>query len=339
MRSKHSLVQRLPPRFLNYLTKVPQWKKRYLFTVIFVLVIIILFPHCQLCRVPSSENYDVSNIFIESRLKIQNTMTPGDCQAIGPRRPLWDNTDEIIQQLPEFANVYDGRPFRENKGGMRFSHSFGLWYTLRAITPRPAVVIESGAKNGHSTWVIRQALPDARIITINPSLPTARYKNVKYFAGDHFKDFNQIDWVEEVDHRQNVVILFDDHQSAYRRIFQEASKHGFRKFIFDDNCSYQQCDALSVKWMCETKRKAEWMGYIRDNFAKVVQNQTWDEHIRQSKELERLKVYYEFPPVIGDRSGVKALLQNRESFNRLLGPLSKNESEFRSYAFMCYLEL
>lgn len=89
----------------------------------------------------------------------------GDCQAIGSRRPDWDDRQKMIASLSNFSKIYDERPFRENRGGMRFHHSFGLWYTLRAISPRPSFVVENGANRGHTTWLIRQALPEVRIIT------------------------------------------------------------------------------------------------------------------------------------------------------------------------------
>lgn len=264
---------------------------------------------------------------------------PGDCRPIGRRRPKWDRRDVIIRALPNFAKVYDGRPYRENGGGMRFTHSFAVWYTLRALRPEPTVVIESGAQRGHSTWLVQQALPRALVITISPNTPKRTFPGVKYYTGRAFKDFNEIDWSMEGIDIDATVILFDDHQSVYRRLFQEALKFGFKRFIIDDNCEFQQCDALSLKWMCEVTREKEWMGFIRDNFGKIEVPQTWEEHMRQAAELKRLKTYYEFPPVIKDRKGVKALLKDQHELDRMVGPISKNWSEFRSYAFMAYAEV
>lgn len=280
----------------------------------------------------TSESTNTTSIFDHSDVE------PGDCRPIGRRRPKWDRRGAIIRALPEFAKVYDGRPYRENGGGMRFSHSFGVWYTLRALRPEPTVVIECGAQGGHSTWLIQQALPRARVITISPNTPKKTFAGVKYYTGRAFKDFNEIDWSMEGIDIDGTVILFDDHQSVYRRVFQEALKFGFKRFIIDDNCEFQQCDALSLKWMCEVTREKEWMGFIRDNFGKIEVAQTWEEHMRQATELNRLKTYYEFPPVIRDRKGVKALLKDQHELDRMVGPISKNWSEFRSYAFMAYAE-
>lgn len=187
---------------------------------------------------------------------------PGDCKPIGRRRPKWDQRDVIIRALPEFAKVYNGRLYHENGGGMRFSHSFAVWYTLRAQRPEPTVMIESGAQRGHSTWLIQQAFSRARVITISPNTPKATFPDAKYYTGRDFKDFNEIDWSMEGIDIDGMVILFDNHQSVYRRLFQEALKFGFKWFIVDDNCEFQQCDALSLKWMCEVTREKEWMGFV-----------------------------------------------------------------------------
>lgn len=284
--------------------------------------------------------FNLNNVFkVSSSPQIHLTASPGDCQAIGPRPPAWANREHFIQALPQFASIYSRRPFRENTGGMRFQHSFGLWYILRNLNPEPSVVIESGVNRGHSTWVIRQALPETKIISITPGRPIATYSNVKYYTNKNFVDFNAINWGEENIDKEKAVVLFDDHQSAYRRIFEEASRLGFKRFIFDDNCEYQQCDALSLKWMCETERKAEWKGYVLDNFGKVRVRQTWTEHLHQAKKLDSLQAYYEFPPIIRERRGIRALVKDKKVLGRLVGAISKNVSEFRSYAFLCYAQL
>lgn len=263
----------------------------------------------------------------------------GDCQAIGRRRPEWAQRDKIISSIQEFANIYDGRPFTENTGGMRFHHSFGLWYTLRTISPKPSFVIESGANRGHSTWVIRKALPNVPIITISKNTPQKKVENAVYFTGSTFIDFNKHNWMASGLDLRNAVVLFDDHQSAYRRVFQEGISFGFRRFIFDDNCEYQQCDALSMKWLCETKRKNEWRGYIVDDFGKTYLPQTWEEHIKQTEQLQKIKFYLEFPPVFGKHRKIEPLISDSLTFSRLVGNIARNDSEFRSYAYMCHLEI
>lgn len=268
----------------------------------------------------------------------EDDISAGDCQAIGRRRPPWDDRARMVSRLPEFASIYKHRPFSENSGGMRFHHSFGLWYVLQVIRPKPTAVIESGANRGHTTWIIRQALPGVKIMTISPNTPPHRENNTVYMTGANFKDFNQINWsVSNID-PSTALILFDDHQSAYRRIFKEAIPLGFNRIINDDNCAYQQCDALSMKWLCEVGRKREWMGYVRDNFGKITEKQTWDEHLAQVEELDRVRFYYEFPPVIGARGGIEPLVTDTRTLGYLVGDVAKNESEFRSYAFMGYVE-
>lgn len=273
-----------------------------------------------------------------NKTKISVIEDYGDCQAIGPRRPSWADRNEMKSSLHEFSRIYDRRPFRENKGGMRFHHSFGLWYTLRAISPQPSFVIESGANRGHSAWIIRQALPGVRLISISPNTPIKTVENAYYFTGKRFVDFNCHNWTTSNLDLENALILFDDHQSAFRRVFQEGLRFGFKRFIFDDNCEYQQCDALSMKWLCETRRKVEWNGYIRDNFGKIVVSQSWDEHIKQAEELDKIKAYYEFPPVFGNHRKIHPLVSDYDQFLNLVGDVAKNASEFASYAYMCYVE-
>ncbi|KAK4270763.1 hypothetical protein QN277_019535 [Acacia crassicarpa] len=53
--------------------------------------------------------------------------------------------------------------------GMGFDHSFGLWFIAHWL--KPDLMIESGAFKGHSTWVLRQAMPDTPIISITPRHP------------------------------------------------------------------------------------------------------------------------------------------------------------------------
>jgi hypothetical protein len=138
--------------------------------------------------------------------------------------------------ISEFAALYAKRPIQDNQFGMRFDHSFALWYTVRALKPSPTTVIESGAFNGHSTWVISEALPKARIISLDKRFaPQNSLPGVEYMVGDKFIDFAMVDWkAKGVDPRTTVVFV-DDHQSGFRRIFREGHHRGFLRYILDDN--------------------------------------------------------------------------------------------------------
>lgn len=124
--------------------------------------------------------------------------------------------------------IYETRPIKNNMYGMGFDHSFGLWFIARWL--KPDLMIESGAFKGHSTWVLRQAMPDKPIISISPRHP-AKYlqkgpayvdENCTYFAGKDFVDFGSIDWGSVmkrhgITNLSRVLIFFDDHQNELKR--------------------------------------------------------------------------------------------------------------------------
>lgn len=262
------------------------------------------------------------------------------CSAIGPRIPAWANRLLMQRHLPFFSKVYEQRLIKNNGGGMRYDHSFALWFTLRNLRPAPKVVVESGAHRGHSTWLIKQALPRAKIVSISPEDPMTRIQGVEYKTGKQFTDFSKIAWNETRMDLANAVVLFDDHQSADIRIIDQGRKAGFRRFIYDDNYAYPKGDNLSMKWLCETEGQKEWPGVIKRNFGRSSEPQTWEEHIKQAMELkEQVKYYVEFPPIMKAREySSPALVEDRIAFEGLVGPISKQPLEFGVYAYICYVE-
>ena len=42
------------------------------------------------------------------------------------------NNKEIQSYLSEFIEIFEKRPIKDNKGGMGFNHSFGLFVILKA---------------------------------------------------------------------------------------------------------------------------------------------------------------------------------------------------------------
>lgn len=194
-------------------------------------------------------------------------------------------------------SLYSRRTEKRNVGGMRIDHSFALWYTLRML--QPTAVIESGAQAGLSTWLIRNAVPKARIFSLDPSPPRRRLPGVEYFVKGKFVDFAAVNWSERGVTAERTVVFVDDHQSAYRRIFK-VNQIGFKHFIIEDNYPYLTGDALSLKTACEVQRRRP--GSYKDNFGRLKVNQTWEEHINMARELdEKLLSYYEFPPLVSPR--------------------------------------
>lgn len=277
----------------------------------------------------------------------------GDCEVIGPRRPTWDCPERMRAAIPSFVKVYSQRPFKKNPNGMRFEHSFALWYMLRSLNPVPRFVIESGANKGHSTWIIRRALPDAKIFSLDPSVPEKKQSGVVYFNGKEFCDFNVIDWSSKGVDVNSTVILFDDHQNSHRRIMKEGRSRGFKKFMVDDNYDFLHGDAYSMKWACEKTRKSAWRGSIKDDFGRVKKNLTWREHEEFGKEMqEKIRAYYEFPPIATTRiSGMNlkgytsdeghratALLSDKRRFDAV-DFAGLDMHEFRVFTHPTYIEL
>ncbi|KAL6563242.1 hypothetical protein OROHE_005829 [Orobanche hederae] len=172
----------------------------------------------------------------------------------------WTSKD-LIQGLEEFVPIYETRPIKNNAYGMGFDHSFGLWFITRWL--KPDLMIESGAFKGHSTWVLRQAMPDTPILSISPRHPEKYLKkgpayvdgNCTYFAGKDFVDFGSMDWGKVmrkhgIKDRSRVLVFFDDHQNELKRL-KQALKAGFRHLVFEDNYDTGTGDHYSFRQICD----------------------------------------------------------------------------------------
>jgi len=228
----------------------------------------------------------------------------GDCPALGEvRRPRWACYSEMIYALPKFVELFKRRPRAQNNGGMRIEHSFALFYILRKI--QPTTVIESGAHRGHTTWIIRNALPTAKIISMDPKAPDQRLPGVTYLVGKNFIDFKDVNWESYNIDIENTAVLIDDHQASFKRLFRD-NPYKFRHFIIDDNYPFQRGDMDSLKMSCDIRkfRKTQWRGIARDNFSRWKKPMTWEQHIIEAQQLKReLATYYEFPPIVDGKVG------------------------------------
>lgn len=162
----------------------------------------------------------------------------------------WTSKD-LLKGLEEFVLIYETRPIKNNMFGMGFDHSFGLWFVARWL--KPDLMIESGAFKGHSTWVLRQAMPDVPIISLSPRHPAKYLKkgpayvdgNCTYYAGKEFVDFGSLDWKNVLKkHRisdlNRVMVFFDDHQNELKRYYTAFNIIGlFMLVIFDVFLKFQ----------------------------------------------------------------------------------------------------
>ncbi len=133
------------------------------------------------------------------------------------------------QALQTFHEIYDRRPVRDNSGGSGFNDS--LWIFIVAAALDPPAIVESGVHRGHSTWLFRQACPNAALFCFDINL-----KNTQYT--DDFASYCENDWMTlelpaEID-KERSLLFFDDHISHAQRLL-EARGRGFRLALFDDN--------------------------------------------------------------------------------------------------------
>ncbi|KAK8608439.1 hypothetical protein V6N13_023863 [Hibiscus sabdariffa] len=182
------------------------------------------------------------------------------CRSKHGKTVEWTSKD-LISGLEEFVPIYETRPIKNNMYGMGFDHSFGLWFIARWL--KPDIMIESGAFKGHSTWVLRQAMPDKPIISLTPRHPEKYLKkgpayvdeNCTYFAGKDFVDFGSVNWekvlkVRGISDFSRVLVFFDDHQNELKRL-KQALKAGFRHLVFEDNYDTGTGDHYSLRQICD----------------------------------------------------------------------------------------
>ncbi|KAJ6947388.1 hypothetical protein NC651_001928 [Populus alba x Populus x berolinensis] len=182
------------------------------------------------------------------------------CRSKHGKTVQWTSKD-LTKGLEEFVPIYESRPIKNNMYGMGFDHSFGLWFTARWL--KPVLMIESGAFKGHSTWVLRQAMPDTPIISLSPRHPEKYLKkgaayvdgNCTYLAGKDFVDFGSVDWKSMMKKHgitdlSRILIFFDDHQNELKRV-KQALDAGFRHLVFEDNYDTGTGDHYSLRQICD----------------------------------------------------------------------------------------
>lgn len=244
-----------------------------------------------------------------------------------------------------FAHIYRNRPYAENHGGSRFDNSFTIWTLLRQI--QPEFVIESGVYKGHSTWLIRTSLPNARIVSIDRNCPQWRDPSHKtvYFCGDTFIDFGLVEWHKYVK-PESTLLYFDDHQSSFKRVFQ-AVPFGFSKIFFEDNYDVAQGDHQSVRRIIF---KEDSDGYYKDNFNSLSSPLTDTTHELLRRAFLSVTSYCEFPPVFSTsltrqkrydtlRSVPPIVSDDVKLFMKVQQIIGTTQLEFEEYTYFAYLHI
>ena len=274
-------------------------------------------------------------------------------------QPPWDR-DSIVAAIPEFEDLYNSRPIRDNNGGMKAPHMFATWFMARHFCPE--VIIESGIWKGQSTWLLEKACPDARLISIDLNLAKREY--ISRHAEYYDIDFSEIDWSKTP--VTGSLVFFDDHQNAFLRL-QQCRWFGFRDIIFEDNYPSLQGDCYSLKKAFEgagfepmnsdrgnrgseaiRRRVGRLLGItpitLTPQYARrCIAPNTHDAAILRN----HLDVYYEFPPVYKPdttRWGDSWTMENYPTPAPLIGsaephrhPVFWDEAVY--YTWICYVRL
>ncbi|MCJ2040456.1 hypothetical protein MKK55_16110 [Methylobacterium sp. J-059] len=137
---------------------------------------------------------------------------------------------DVPAAVRRFWTLIPTAPVRQRRGGSGFNGALQLYVAMRALAP--ATVIESGVFRGLTTWVIRQACPDATIHCHDPDLSNLHYRDPR--AHYSTADWSTADW-SQLD-AATTVAFFDDHVSQGRRVI-EARRLGLTRLLFDDDAA------------------------------------------------------------------------------------------------------
>ncbi|KAB1070309.1 hypothetical protein [Methylobacterium planeticum] len=136
----------------------------------------------------------------------------------------------VADIVREFWERIPAAPVRQRRGGSGFNGALQVFVVMRALRPR--AVIESGVFRGLTTWVIRQACPEAEIRCFDPDLSGLQYRDgaARYSSGDWSEaDLSDLDPAA-------TVAFFDDHVAQGRRVV-EARARGIGRLLFDDDAA------------------------------------------------------------------------------------------------------
>ncbi|MGU3536666.1 hypothetical protein [Methylobacterium sp. A54F] len=142
----------------------------------------------------------------------------------------------VWRAVRAFWELIPGAPVRQRRGGSGFNGALQVYVILRAWQPRQ--VVESGVFRGLTTWVIRQACPQAALFCHDPDLSGLQYRDpaARYATGD----WSEADW-SGLD-PAGAVAFFDDHVSQGRRVV-EARARGITRLLFDDDAAAHRIHA------------------------------------------------------------------------------------------------
>lgn len=141
--------------------------------------------------------------------------------------PLSESVPSLVRH---FWELIPSAPVRQRRGGSGFNGALQLYVAMRALQPR--VVIESGVFRGLTTWIIRQACPEAEIHCHDPDLSGLQYRDAR--ARYSRDDWSTANW-SGIDPAATVA-FFDDHVAQGSRVVQ-ARERRIARLLFDDDAA------------------------------------------------------------------------------------------------------
>ena len=284
--------------------------------------------------------------------------------------------NHLQKKFNNFIKIYKDRPIKNNRSGMKIEHCFALYSILKKIKPK--YVIESGVWKGQTTWLIKSALKNSKIFSIDIDLSQREliYKDVKYLDNDITKyDWSKLD-------KEQTLIIFDDHVCFSKRL-RFIKKNKFKHIIFDDNLPNNHIGYYTPRMMNTNQYliKKEFIKYtnvfrlikfmirlLKKNFSiktKIIFYYNYIKIIYPIKNKRKIKkeflsfkknlqIYYEFPPLVkfDYKKRFKKILNNfEEDIDKdyyVKKPIFKNtknifskelENEFNlQYSNLCYMK-
>mmetsp|Transcript_10843 Transcript_10843/g.19309 ORF Transcript_10843/g.19309 Transcript_10843/m.19309 type:complete len:558 (-) Transcript_10843:118-1791(-) len=250
-------------------------------------------------------------------------MTRETCSKLSVDNP---DREELLEYFAEFVKLYTNfgaRPIEFNQLGQRLTHSFATWFHVRRMQPK--YIIESGVHKGHTTWLMRQAAPNARMIMMDPLQTLIKHWDKKrdsiYFTGPKdwkppaglagidirpWIDFKEVDWsfISDEDRAHNTILLIDDHQDEWDRV-KELAALGFKKAMFDDNWFVHQGDNFSIKQLCDQSAGSLFPGQAKEKVLRMSNFSMSNKWLPLAQHQEdraqfmaMTKSYFEMPPVL-----------------------------------------
>ncbi|WPZ37017.1 hypothetical protein T8K17_12860 [Thalassobaculum sp. OXR-137] len=149
-------------------------------------------------------------------------------ETLAARGVLPDDAPDAASVVAAFEASYARRPLRDNAGGTMRNSS--TWIFAVAALLRPSTIVECGTFKGHSSWLMAEAAPEARIITFDVMREDGRLrdKRVEYRLGD-WSDAADLETLPD-----GTLCVFDDHISHRLRL-EQAKARGAKLALVDDD--------------------------------------------------------------------------------------------------------